>query len=60
MGFGLYLATGGGIRIGEDDPEEEDIFRDLWEDETQREIVIDCLKAYSARSGWEDLGGFER
>jgi hypothetical protein len=32
-------------RIGEDNPEEEEIFRDLWEDETQREIVIDCLKA---------------
>jgi hypothetical protein len=32
-------------RIGEDDPDEEQLFRDLWEDETQREIVIDCLKA---------------
>ena len=32
-------------RIGEDNPEEEEIFRDLWEDETQREVVIDCLKA---------------
>ena len=28
-----------------DDPEEERTFRDLWEDETQREVVIDCLKA---------------
>jgi hypothetical protein len=28
-----------------DDPEEEEIFRDLWEDETQREIVIESLKA---------------
>jgi hypothetical protein len=35
--------------IGEDDPEEEQLFRDLWEDETQREMVIDCLKAYSVR-----------
>jgi hypothetical protein len=25
-------------RIGEDDPDEEQIFRDLWEDDTQREI----------------------
>jgi hypothetical protein len=27
-------------RIGEDDPDEELLFRDLWEDETQREVVI--------------------
>jgi hypothetical protein len=32
-------------RIGEDYPEEELLFRDLCEDETQREVVIDCLKA---------------
>ena len=32
-------------RIGEDNPEEEDLFRDLWEDETQREVVIESLKA---------------
>ena len=32
-------------RIGEDNPDEEEIFRDLWEDETQRDIVVDCLKA---------------
>ena len=32
-------------RIGEDDPEEERLFRDLWEDETQREVVIEILKA---------------
>ena len=33
-------------RIGEDDPEEEEeIFRDLWEKETQREVMVDCLKA---------------
>jgi hypothetical protein len=24
---------------------EEDIFRDLWEDETQRDVVIESLKA---------------
>ena len=32
-------------RIGEDYPEEEQLFRDLWDDETQRDVVIDCLKA---------------
>jgi hypothetical protein len=32
-------------RIGGDDPDEKQIFRDLWEDETQREVEIDCLKA---------------
>ena len=31
-------------RIGEDYPEVELLFRDLWEDETQREVVIDCLQ----------------
>ena len=28
-----------------DDPEEEDLFRNLWEDETQREVMIESLKA---------------
>jgi hypothetical protein len=32
-------------RIGEDNPDEELIFRDLWEDETQRDMVIESLKA---------------
>jgi hypothetical protein len=32
-------------RIGEDYPEEELLFRDLWEDETQREVVIESLQA---------------
>jgi hypothetical protein len=32
-------------RIGEDYPEEEQLFRDLWDDETQREVVIESLKA---------------
>ncbi len=32
-------------RIGEDDPDEKQLFRDLWDDETQREIVIESLKA---------------
>ena len=36
-------------RIGEDNPDEEQLFRDLWDDETQREVVIESLKAYSAR-----------
>ncbi len=32
-------------RIGEDDPDEEQIFCDLWEDETQRDLVLESLKA---------------
>ncbi len=32
-------------RIGEDDSEEEWLFRDLWEDETQWEVVIESLRA---------------
>jgi hypothetical protein len=32
-------------RIGQEDPEEELLFHDLWDDETQREVVIDCLQA---------------
>jgi hypothetical protein len=32
-------------RIGEDDPDEEQVFRDLWEDETQRDVVVESLKA---------------
>jgi hypothetical protein len=32
-------------RIGEDNPEEELLFRDLWGDETQREVVIESLQA---------------
>src|SRR5215204_1996481 len=31
-------------RIGEDNPEEEQLFRDLWDDETQRDVVIESLK----------------
>ena len=30
-------------RIGEDLPDEEQLFRDLFEDETQREVVIESL-----------------
>ncbi len=32
-------------RIGEDNPEEEQIFRELWGDETQRDTVVKSLKA---------------
>jgi hypothetical protein len=32
-------------RIGEDNPDEEQLFRDLWDDETQREVVVESLKA---------------
>ena len=32
-------------RIGEDAPEEERLFRDLWEDETQKDVVVESLKA---------------
>ena len=32
-------------RIGEDDPEEELLFRELWDEETQREVVIESLQA---------------
>jgi hypothetical protein len=31
--------------IGEDKPDEEQLFRDLWEDESQRYVVIESLKA---------------
>ena len=39
-------------RIGEDDPDEEQVFRDLWEDETKRDVVIESLTAdCEVRSG---------
>ena len=47
-------ASFGCIGAGEDDPDEEQIFRDLWEDETQREVVLGRLKA-TVRSRQEDL-----
>jgi hypothetical protein len=31
--------------IGEDNPEEEQLFLDLWDEETQRDVVIESLKA---------------
>jgi hypothetical protein len=30
---------------GEDDPEEERLFRDLWEKEIQRDVLFESLKA---------------
>jgi hypothetical protein len=36
-------------RIGEDNPDEERHFRGLWDDDTQREVVIEDLKADPAR-----------
>jgi hypothetical protein len=32
-------------RIGEDYPDEEQLFRDLWDEETQREVVLESLQA---------------
>ena len=32
-------------RIGEEDPDEEQLFRDLWEDEGERETLLEALKA---------------
>ena len=36
-------------RIGEDEPEDEVLFRDLWEDEGERKTVLTILQARSAR-----------
>jgi hypothetical protein len=35
----------GSASPGEDEPEEEQLLQGLWEDETQRDVVIDSLKA---------------
>jgi hypothetical protein len=32
-------------RIGEDDAEGEDLVRDMWEDDSEKETVLDILKA---------------
>jgi hypothetical protein len=32
-------------RIGEDDPDEGRLFRDLFEEETQRDVLMESLKA---------------
>ena len=31
--------------MGEDHPDEELLFRDVWEDESQRDVVLESLKA---------------
>ena len=31
--------------MGEDDPEDEALFRDLWEDEAEKETVLTILQA---------------
>jgi len=42
-------------RLGEDEPEEERLFRNLWEDETQRDVVLEILKAEcEVRTGWPE------
>ena len=39
-------------RIGEDYPDDEAIFRDLWEDESEKEALLEILKAEcDVRSG---------
>jgi len=43
-------------RLSEDYPEEELLFRDLWEDETQREVVIESLQADCEVRTWRPLG----
>jgi hypothetical protein len=35
----------GSASPGEDEPEEEQLLQCLWEDETQREVVIESLNA---------------
>jgi hypothetical protein len=40
---------GGPERIGEDNPEKEQTFRDLWEDETLREVVIEKASRLTVR-----------
>jgi len=32
-------------RIGEDDAEGEDLLRDMWDDDSEKETVLDILKA---------------
>jgi hypothetical protein len=33
------------LRIGEDHPDEELLFRDLWDHENQRDLVLDSFQA---------------
>ena len=46
-------------RIGEDEPNEERLFRDLFEDETQRDVAIESLKADCEARAGRLLGLFE-
>jgi hypothetical protein len=46
--------------IGKDNPEEEQLFQDLWEDDTQREIVLESLKTDREVRVGRGLRGFER
>jgi len=46
-------------RIGEDHADEELLFRPLWDDETQREVVIDCLQAHCEVRTGRPAGPFE-
>jgi hypothetical protein len=43
-------------RIGEDYPEEELLFRDLWEGETQQDVVMESLKADGEVRAGKPLG----
>jgi hypothetical protein len=46
------VRSAGSALKASDDPDKEQILRDLWEDETQREAVIESLKAdYEVRRG---------
>jgi hypothetical protein len=45
-------------RIGEDNPDEEQSFRDFWDDETQQEVEMESSRR-TARSGGGGLRGFE-
>jgi hypothetical protein len=44
---------------GVDNTEEEQLFRDLWEDETQRQMVVESLKAGCEVRTRRHLRGFE-
>jgi hypothetical protein len=39
------VKSAGSALKASDDPDEEQLFRALWDDETQREVVLDSLKA---------------
>ena len=52
---------GGLDRIGEDEPEDEDLLRDLWEDQGERDTVLMVLQAEceGLPGGPEDLPPFQ-